>query len=194
MRVAHVSAPWARGHTALIVLGVLTLASALLAWPVTLRIRAGLDEFERAPLPAITPIHPLSVFVDDAPVQLTITAGVEKVEIVATHDAVRSDATLWRRMDIRDWNTVPLPLRTEGLDAMLARFSPLVLDPGAWDRLQAIDWDPVPQPVRALAFRHMAEYWTGYYQVGAEYGVARWLVADTLEATSCRNRGSITAP
>ena len=37
----------------------------------------------------------------------------------------------------------------------------------------AADWDVVPQPICALAFRHMAEYWSGDYRVDAEHGIPR---------------------
>lgn len=181
-RASEVVAPRASGRTVLAVVTVLTLAAALLAWLVTARIRADLNDLDRLVPPVVQPISPSSVFLDDTPVELTITADTETIPFLTTRDAVRSDVTLWRRMDISDWSAVGLPLRAEGLDAMLDRFAPLVLDPGTWDRMDAVDWDPVPQPVRALAFRHMAEYWAGYYQVGSAHGLPRGLVADTLEA------------
>lgn len=182
MRAAGIAQPRVHAHAILVVLAVMTLPLAVPAWLAISRIQLALDELERVSPPPVRAVPAASVFIDDTPVALTITAGGEKIPFTATRDAVRSDVTLWRRMDISDWNAIGDPVCTEGLDAMLERFAPLVLDPGAWDRMQADDWDTVPQPVRALAFRHMAEYWAGFYQVGSAYGLPRRLVADTLEA------------
>jgi hypothetical protein len=182
MRTTEAIRPRVRQFTALVVLGVSALVLVLGGWFGISLLKARIRELDRISLPIVPPIPAFSVFVDDTPVPLTITAGTEKIPFTATADAVRSDVTLWRHMEFSDWNVVPLPLRNEGIDAMLDRFRALVLDPGTWDRLDAADWDLVPQPIRALAFRHMAEYWTGYYQVGAEFGIPRGLAADTLEA------------
>jgi hypothetical protein len=85
-------------------------------------------------------------------------------------------------MHLADWNTVPETLRREGLDRMLAKYRPILMNPSAWDAMTASDWDAVPQPIRTVAYRQMVAYWTGYYHVGAGYALPRRLVADTLAA------------
>ena len=44
------------------------------------------------------------------------------------------------------------------------------------------DWDLVPQPMRGMAFIEMVRYWSGIYQVGAEYGLLRGTVTNTMAA------------
>lgn len=132
--------------------------------------------------PSVASIDVAALFLDNTPVPLTITAAWEKIPYVATADAVRSDVTLWRRMHVEDWDTVPVPLQREALEAMLARYRPVLASPAVWDRMTAHDWDLVPQPMRALAFRHMVEYWSGYYQVGAAYAIPRGTMTDSLVA------------
>lgn len=134
---------------------------------------------------ALAPVSRLPVYdqiVDDTPVPITVSAGWERVAHVATADAIRSDFTLWQRMRVEDWDSVPEPLRIAGLDAMLERYRPLLTTPSVWDRMDAHDWDAVPHPVRALAFRHMVQYWVSYYRVGDRWGLPRPLVADTAAA------------
>jgi hypothetical protein len=65
---------------------------------------------------------------------------------------------------------------------MLARYGAVLLTPRVWDGMRASDWDLIPQPIRSIAYRRMVAYWAGYYHVGAEYGLAPGLVADTLAA------------
>jgi hypothetical protein len=148
----------------------------------TVWLRAYLEERVATSTPPVVRVNVYRLFVDDTPVPVTITAGWEKVTEWTTHDAVRRDASLWRRMHVDDWDRLPAGLRTSGLDAMLARYRHLLVSPATWDRMRAEDWDDVPQPIRALAYRHMAEYWTGYYDVGGAYAIPRGLMADTLSA------------
>lgn len=132
--------------------------------------------------PAVAPISVYHLFIDDRPVPLTVTAAWTRVPHVATRDAVLRDPTLWVRMHVADWDIVPSPLREQALDAMLVRFQPLLTTPALWDRMTADDWDAVPQPVRAFAFRHMLQYWIGYYHVGRAHGLAPHVVSDTAAA------------
>jgi hypothetical protein len=176
-RVAvEAAGPYAR--TRLVVAGVALLL-------IFLAGRAGWRALERSletVEPAIAGVDLTRVFSDPTPVALTITAAWEHIPIVATREAVRTEATLWLRMHVGDWDGVPAALREEALAAMLARFTPVLADPARWDRMTAHDWDRVPQPMRALAYRHMVEYWCGYYGLGTPYGLAPRQVADTLAA------------
>lgn len=130
--------------------------------------------------PPVLDILPL--FLDLTPVTVQTTVDWQKVPHRTTRDALRRDPAVWRRMHLEDWDLVPEGLRREGLDAMLARHASLLASPRAWDGMSAADWDAVPQPVRALAYRHMVEYWVGYYALGASHGLPRGLVADTAVA------------
>ena len=85
-------------------------------------------------------------------------------------------------MHLAEWNTVPDPLRREGLDKMLARYRGLLMNPRVWDGMDAEDWDQMPQPMRTLAYRQMVAYWAGYYDVGARFELLPGVVADTLAA------------
>ena len=119
---------------------------------------------------------------DGTPVWFTVTRNWKRLPFVAPVIAVRSDETLWRKMYLRNWDTVPLPFREEALETMFAQYQYVLADPKVWDRMQAKNWDLVPQPIRALAFGHMTEYWNGYYDVGIRYDIPRRLMADTLHA------------
>jgi hypothetical protein len=132
--------------------------------------------------PTVPGIDILGLFTDDRPIRITWTANWQKIPLTTTRDAFRRDWPLWRHMHFEDWDTVPGPLREEALDAMLARYRHLLTEPEVWDRMDPYGWDLVPQPVRALAFRHMCEYWSGYYDVGGAHGIPRGLMADTLSA------------
>jgi hypothetical protein len=162
----------------LLVVGVLVVLGATGAWYAQREIERRLATTP----PTVPSIDILDLFTDDTPVRITLTVDWQKVPVTTTHDAVRRDWPIWRHMHFQDWDTVPGPLREEALDAMLARYRHLLTDPEVWDRMDARGWDRVPQPVRALAYRHMCEYWSGYYDVGGAFGIPRGLMADTLAA------------
>jgi hypothetical protein len=65
---------------------------------------------------------------------------------------------------------------------MLATYRGVLMNPRAWDRMTTTDWDAVPQPMRTVAYRQMAAYWSGFYDLGGEYGLAPRLMSDTLAA------------
>lgn len=149
---------------------------------VALRISVRIDEYAAEPLPAVASISALSTLADFTPTEIAITADWQKVTVTVPRHEVTSDVTLWRKMHFDDWDTLPNPLREDALSAMWSRFEGLVSNPPRWDQMTALDWDRVPQPIRAMAFISMVQYWSGYYQVGARYGLPRGTVTRTLSA------------
>jgi hypothetical protein len=134
------------------------------------------------PLPYVEAARIYESFVDTTPVPITITAASARLPLVVTREQLLTDPTLWRRMHVADWNAVPPLVREQGLAAMLRHYRYLRFAPERWDGMDATDWDLVPQPVRVLAYRHMIEYWCGFYDVGRAEGLPPRLVSDTLTA------------
>jgi hypothetical protein len=133
-------------------------------------------------LPVLPAIDPFVAFVDRTPVTVTVTAGTERLPTRVTADDLRTDAALWRRMHLADWNVVPDPLRRAGLDAMVARYADLFANPSLWASMGPTDWDQVPQPIRTAVFRQMVRYWTAHYRLGAAWHLDEDVVADTVAA------------
>jgi hypothetical protein len=146
---------------------------------------AGWRELERRLAtvpPMVQPIDVVDLYTDDTPVSVTFTIEWRKVPVVVTRDDLRRTPSIWRYIHFEDWDRVPVVLREESLAAMFSRYEHLLTDPDVWDRTRPTAWDAVPQPMRALAYRHMCEYWSGYYDVGTEYEIPPRLMADTLAA------------
>jgi hypothetical protein len=133
-------------------------------------------------VPVISAVDISALFTDATPVAVTFPAGGERVTWNTTADEVRRSVTLWRRMHLADWNGVPTALREESLDNMLVRYRGLLFTPKVWDAMTAHDWDWVPQPIRTVAYRQMAAYWAGFYDIGGPYELPPATVADTLAA------------
>jgi hypothetical protein len=129
----------------------LAVVLALVAFPVVglVWLRRSLE----TTAPVVLPPDLLKIFFDTTPVTVVFTFEGEQVVRHTTADDIRSNVTLWRHMHLAEWNTVPDPLRREGLDTMLARYRSLLMNPRVWDGMDAEDWDRVPQPIRTLAYR-----------------------------------------
>jgi len=135
-----------------------------------------------ANMPSVPPLDVYRLLVDSTPVVTTVYAGGEYAPWSTTVHGLRTDVSLWRRMHLANWNTVPTELRAQGLDALLASYRHVFANPRAWDGMAVHDWDNVPQPVRTVAYRQMVAYWTGFYDIGRRYGLAPRLVSDTAAA------------
>jgi hypothetical protein len=133
-------------------------------------------------VPYVPPLNVYALFVDSTPVYLTVYAGGEYAPWRSTVHAIRTDTALWRRMHLENWNSVPPGLRAEGLNALLEANRSVMTNPRLWDTMTVHDWDLVPQPVRTVAYRQMAAYWTGFYDVGSRYSISPGLVSDTAAA------------
>ena len=172
-RRARTALPWRRAALLLLALG---------AAPGLTQVAARVQRAIHLAPPPIEPLDLSTLFVDATPVVVTYPAGDERIHVTTTADEVRHSRTLSRRMHLADWNAVPEHLRQVALDRMITEHYRLLIDPRRWDAMTAEDWDWVPQPMRTVAFRHMVDFWAGYYQVGRAYALPPRAVAETLAA------------
>lgn len=162
----------------------LTAASLILALgaaAATLRA-SGLHEAALRSRPSVTSIDPFAGWYDATAITVTIHGGGFVAPWHTTADELRFSTQMWRRMHVADWNDVAAPLRTEALGHMITAYRAVLTEPRLWDRMTVADWDAVPQPIRMFAYRRMVAYWTGYYHVGHDYGLASRVVSDTCAA------------
>src|SRR3989304_6679570 len=105
MRLSHIRA-------LTVVLALVALPAGGLVW-----LRHSL---ETTP-PVVPPPDLHSLFFDTTPVTVVFTSGGERVRWHTTADDIRFNLTLWRHMHLAEWNTVPDPLRREGLPRVFGR-------------------------------------------------------------------------
>jgi hypothetical protein len=133
-------------------------------------------------LPVTPEVDGLRAFVDPTPVDIMVSAGWDRVPWLVPAWRFQSDPTLWRRMRLWDWDTVPCSLREPGLLRMLDRYRPVLQGPAVWERLDAFDWDLVPLPIRTMAVLRMID--ARVTQAGAERLAGRTArdISDTVAA------------
>jgi len=134
------------------------------------------------PLPTVASLNVYAALVDSTPLVVTVYANGEYAPWTTTAHAIRTDVAMWRRMHLVNWNAVPVELRADGLDALLASYSSVLTNPQVWDRMTVRDWDLVPQPIRTVAYRQMIAYWTGFYGIARSHGLLPRIVSDTTAA------------
>lgn len=162
------------------------LGVALLLAAVGSAVAVGTYQWYRgevlATKPATVPLNVDRILHPVRSVTVLVAAQHEYAPWQTTAEEVVTSPVLWRRLHLMHWNSVPEPLRVAGLDNMLSTYRDLLSNPRMWDRMGVHDWDAVPQPIRILAFRHMVDFWAGYYRLGEEYGLPPRTLADTLAA------------
>jgi hypothetical protein len=160
------------------VAAAVVLAAAAVA--IVPRLESGFDT--SGPALAVTTASPLEGLEDARPVAVYATESWEKIPLQVTAEDLLEDPTLWNRMNFDDWDRLPDPLRTQGLERLVGRHGRAAAGEPAWEAMTAADWDRVPQPIRAMAVILLADYWTAHYGLGIGHGIEPRVAADTLAA------------
>lgn len=160
-------------------MAVAVVAIAAFAVPVARKV---LTDVLHSPAPVVARVDLAAALWDQTPVGITLWTPDLHVPAIVTRERLLTDASLWRRMHLVNWNVVPQGTREAGLDALLARYSHVLSSPSQWDGMTVHDWDRIPQPVRTVAYRRMVQYWSGFYGVGDEHGLPSSVVTQTLAA------------
>lgn len=138
------------------VLGWLGLA-VIIAWLGGWR---GLDLLADA-FQVITPPAPGiqldNVFFDQTPTLITESVGWQHISVTVPAWRLQSDRTLWLRMGLQDWDTVPGDLRHAALERLFQVYADRLGGPPVWNGMTALDWDLVPPPVRVAAVLRMID-------------------------------------
>jgi hypothetical protein len=132
------------------------------------------------PAPPAAPT--VGLFRAPSPIIVTVTGAGGRAPWHTTVDELLMNAVMWNRMHLADWNGVPVTVQHRGLDRMLTCYAGVLNTPSAWDAMTPHDWDRIPQPIRTVAYRRMVAYWSGYYDVGEQFGLPPLEVANTLAA------------
>ena len=166
-------------------IGVALLAAMVLGLQALFAVEVGVAMYRHGVMtrqPTATALNVDAILFPVTRLIVPVAAGSESALWQTTaRELLESDA-MWRRMHLMQWNVVPDTLRTRGLDNMLFRYRAVLFSPPLWDTMTESDWDRIPQPIRTAAYRHMIDYWTGFYQLGVPYGLSPRVVADTLAA------------
>lgn len=83
--------------------------------------------------PPVRSIDVPALFVDATPVTIVHPAAGGSERWLVTADDIRLNATLWSRMHLADWNSVPSGLLEEGLERLLVRNQRFLMSPHVWD-------------------------------------------------------------
>lgn len=119
---------------------------------------------------------------DLTPVRVPYTAAWQKFTATVPRHQFETDPTLWQRMHFEDWDRLPARERVVPLHRMLARSGHVIHARECWPTMTAADWDQVPQPIRAIAILAVLDYWTRFYEVGAEFHLSRARMVQVVQS------------
>jgi hypothetical protein len=161
-----------------------TVAAAVVLAAAAVGVVPRLESGFGTPGPALAVVtaSPLEGLEDARPVAVYATESWEKIPLQVTAEDLLEDPTLWNRMNFDDWDRLPDPLRTQGLERLVSRHGGVAAGEAAWEAMTAADWDGVPQPIRAMAVILLGDYWTAHYGLGIGHGIDPLVAADTLAA------------